>query len=590
MASNFQDLIDARLYHQQPPPPPTTSFASLEQRHLVRRQVKRVEDLDRRSLSLYNDLEEIKRKLVQLANQSNPQRLESELRRAATNILGPIMGSMHDETRLALENIRSVSNGATSRAEMAYAMAAAAKAELNAFQVQQSVPNINAILQQANHTTTTTTTTTNNNNSNSTVSGTTNQQHRRANLQDPNLLQEVMWERIDNHLACHELRLRKRNTQFIKAAMKRATLEIELEQRQTQQQKHNAHNPHNPHNPPSGVHGRRDRGSDPNNIANNNANNNNNANLHASNITTSMATGTTTDYIRLKRTIDDEILNLAKYKMDLMNETKRDMQVWKTAMTEEMKMASGNNNNNNPGSDLQKNGTNSITPQSKIAPEHLGPILRSIQEQLDTFRNDFILHKLQASSRVSQLEEEVQVLRQAMHRMQKGLKKGLANNSTSVDPTTNTNATVPASPATPGLSLRGTIQIGNGRALHDWSTNDVDRWLLQWGANDAVRRRFAEIEIDGELLTLLERNDMEGEMGLLELTSARMVERLLEEINILKRTHGIQTIDVDVEGDNDSSPEQLSPKSLALRNKIAKANQNSMDQIKKQLGELYGKQ
>jgi len=29
---------------------------------------------------------------------------------------------------------------------------------------------------------------------------------------------------------------------------------------------------------------------------------------------------------------------------------------------------------------------------------------------------------------------------------------------------------------------------------------------------------------------------------------------------------------------------------LALRNKIAKANQNSMDQIKKQLGELYGKQ
>jgi myo-inositol-1-phosphate synthase len=141
MASNFQDLIDARLYHQQPPPPPTTSFASLEQRHLVRRQVKRVEDLDRRSLSLYNDLEEIKRKLVQLANQSNPQRLESELRRAATNILGPIMGSMHDETRLALENIRSVSNGATSRAEMAYAMAAAAKAELNAFQVQQSVPN-----------------------------------------------------------------------------------------------------------------------------------------------------------------------------------------------------------------------------------------------------------------------------------------------------------------------------------------------------------------------------------------------------------------------------------------------------------------
>ena len=84
----------------------------------------------------------------------------------------------------------------------------------------------------------------------------------------------------------------------------------------------------------------------------------------------------------------------------------------------------------------------------------------------------------------------------------------------------NTNATVPASPATPGLSLRGTIQIGNGRALHDWSTNDVDRWLLQWGANDAVRRRFAEIEIDGELLTLLERSDMEGEMGLLELTSA----------------------------------------------------------------------
>ena len=99
--SNFQSLIDARLYHQQPPPPPTTSFASLEQRHLVHRQVKRVEDLDRRSLSLYNDLEEIKRKLVQLANQSNPQRLESELRRAATNILGPIMGSMHDETRLA---------------------------------------------------------------------------------------------------------------------------------------------------------------------------------------------------------------------------------------------------------------------------------------------------------------------------------------------------------------------------------------------------------------------------------------------------------------------------------------------------------
>jgi hypothetical protein len=114
-----------------------------------------------------------------------------------------------------------------------------------------------------------------------------------------------MWERIDNHLACHELRLRKSTDQFVRAAISRALAESEASggggggdvggRRRTRSQS-----------------GRKEGGEG-----------------MSSNPTTS-------DFVLLKRTIDDEILMLAKYKLDLVEENKRHMELWKEATRYEL--------------------------------------------------------------------------------------------------------------------------------------------------------------------------------------------------------------------------------------------------------------
>jgi hypothetical protein len=625
MSDDFAALIAANLNQTTSAAPPATLTPlhlgpiPSQDRHLVRRQVNRVEELDRRSTTLYRDVENIKAKLAHLSLQWSSQRLESELRRAATNILGPIMGNMHDQTRIELENIRGATNSAASRAEIAYSMASAAKSKVNSFEVQQSVPSISNILENVAN--------------NKHASNNTGEKRK-----DRDMLEEVMWERIDNHLACHELRLRKNNEQFIKAALKRAALEIEMKKDQKNRGNDHFHN------------------SDNDQIGNNNRNSSGSSTrtFEGENKDHLKSAITTSDYLRLKRRIDDEILNISKFKIDLMKETKRDMEMWKVALGEEIRnrkssvAKTGDSGGGGGGGSSSSNNNNSYgnvnsTSQGHLIQEQLGPILRSIQEQLDTFRNDFILHKLQVSTRFSHLEEDVQILRQAIHQTKNTFKQKMWSKDTDSDNNTIKRLNIGSDATTNDISkndgggndesvdvmVNGTvsgngtnntsntnntnynnhdninnnntvstdnnsstvnspcpelrsIKIGNGRSLCDWGTNDVDRWLLKWGANDAVRQRFAEIEIDGEMLSLLERNDIEGDMGLLELTSARMVERLLEEIDILKNEHGI------IDGDMSSpgSPNNESPK---VSPKISQANQDEMDKIKKQLGELYGK-
>ena len=82
---------------------------------------------------------------------------------------------------------------------------------------------------------------------------------------------------------------------------------------------------------------------------------------------------------------------------------------------------------------------------------------------------------------------------------------------------------------------------------------DVDQWLPSW-AKESVRRRFLELEIDGEMLSLLEKSDLVGGMGEngiktgMDVVTAFggtseegiiEVDRLMREITILKRAHGV---------------------------------------------------
>ena len=59
------------------------------------------------------------------------------------------------------------------------------------------------------------------------------------------------------------------------------------------------------------------------------------------------------------------------------------------------------------------------------------------------------------------------------------------------------------------------------------------------GVDRKVRERFATFEVDGEMLTLLELEDMQDDMRLLELTDQAGVIALLLEITRLKEAHGI---------------------------------------------------
>jgi hypothetical protein len=551
--------------------------------------------LDRRSLSLYSDIEDVKRRLSQLSNLCGSQHLETELRRAATNILGPIMGNMHDQTRLELNNIRSAAIMASSRAEAAYALATTARREVSARQAHQSVPNVNKIVQESN------------------AVVIPKWEKERAN----EMLQEVMWERIDNHLACHELRLRRSTEQYIRAALKRAMLEAELEQNDHRSESSNrsASSFTAPTQSTSTSTSALSTSSAESLMTStvsvrNDDNNTNNTN--SNNIPS------TSDYILLKRTIDGEIMNMAKYKSDFASETKREMESWKTSVRKELRERMEESlrlAQMNPS--ITKDRAASTTPASTapttirneeeeeaIVRAKLGPILRSHQEELDKLRSDFIVHKLQSSTRVGQLEEDVRVLQMAMRRLQSKLQykqheqhQGRTKSAGGINETTPTAAIVTSAAAregvgetTPTIPLRS-FEIASGRSLHDWGANDVDRWLLSWGANDAVRRRFAEIEIDGEMLTLLERSDVEGDMGMLELTTVKTVERLLEEIEAVKVKHGIHTVDVD-ESDADSkgSSSPNSPhadhKNAAVSS-AASSKQSELDNIRKQL-ELYG--
>ena len=225
---DFEALISANL--RQPARPTTTganstTVSNSPDRYLVRRQANRMEDLDRRSLSLYNEVAAIKRSLQHLTTQCSSQRLEMELRRAATNILGPIMGSVHDQSRLELERMRNHVSAASSRAEAAYSLAYSARAEVQACQAQQSVPDVRGILQELNvqggggggeHA----------------DSGESNRRRSpsRGGVDKQQQSREAMWERIDNHLACHELRLRKSTDQFVRAAINRALIQVEADQ------------------------------------------------------------------------------------------------------------------------------------------------------------------------------------------------------------------------------------------------------------------------------------------------------------------------------------------------------------------------
>ena len=725
-ALSFADLISSNLRasssHQQPSPPTHSSISTTTpNQQLIRRQTLRVEDLDRRSLSLYSEIEDLKRRLLLLSNQCNPQRLETELRRAATNILGPIIGNIHDQTRIELNNIRNLTNVASTRAEAAYCLANQARHEVNIYQTKQSIPNVQTVF----------------NESNNVLAPKWEAEHKQE------IVSERMWERIDNHLACHELRLRKSTDQFIRSAMKRSIIEIELDRRQnTKQSSSNSESG-------GGSSSRSDGDGNSNvNDASMLSTSSTFNSLHSSSSSAATApdtesnttlTNVTSDYIRLKRTIDDEIINMTQYKQNLTNKTKADMDAWKIQLTKELTehmnkslqemtltfarneqkentVTTTNNTNNDTtnktdspltnvellrqyykqvnntemhdsaeitlakfmehenglssleirlkekykisitfnrnenGNGNQKQNQNQNDHEEAKIRAQLGPILRSHQEEIDKLRNDLILHKLQSSTRTSTLEEDIHILQEAMRKMQIKLRnvttttnaskytsgtapiatlpkqRGTHNKTPPTIPplphtvpqdiastTTTTSTSTPSTPSkistsstplnsstanslfSPAIPLRST-EIANGRSLHDWGASDVDRWLLKWGANDAIRRRFAEIEIDGEMLSLLERSDIEGDMGMLELTSKTTIERLLNEIETLKMKHGILSVDIDGESEGPFSPGEsdvdsnrsTSPKS-PLADQIAEisSKEKELNNIRKQL-ELYG--
>ena len=362
-----------------------------------------MEDLDRRSLSLYNEVAAIKRSLQHLTTQCSSQHLEMELRRAATNILGPIMGSVHDQSRLELERMRNHVSAASSRAEAAYSLAYSARAEVQACQAQQSVPDVRGILQELN--------VQGGGGGEHADSGESNRRRSpsRGGVDKQQQSREAMWERIDNHLACHELRLRKSTDQFVRAAINRALIEVEADQGPGENSGGGTRN---------STGGRRRTGG----ILSQDETKASGERIHVE----GSQTTTTSDYILLKRNIDDEILMLAKYKRELKMENKRDMELWKEATKHEMlqvieqKMLQATEQASKKKKETVAIISTSATTTSqeagvdeeRMVRERLGPILRSIQEQLDKMQNDFILHKLHTSTRFGQLEDEVRKMQE----------------------------------------------------------------------------------------------------------------------------------------------------------------------------------
>ena len=548
------------------------AFSSSSSSFAWGRQKARIDALDRRCLSLFATVEDVQRSLSNLEVTCSGQSLESVVRRAAMDLVRPAISSMHEQIRTDLTRVMNEVTSASSKAAAAYNAAVASRAEVSALTAARAVPNVHQILDES-----------------LVLDGgpgsmrfpdgsayfRSRKEYEKKCEKEENR-QELMWERIDNHLACHEIRLKQKIEHLVHAAILRSSVVTHAHQRQESGDE-------------SRPNGQTDQTND-RKIAQNHEPIMRYSHQHAGQAWSAREPIPIRDFLLLQRRFDELVLTVhdltkakglvAKHEVaegggenddeqTMGFNAKKDDEaagldnaIVMTGLDESMsrrRQADDDGDGQSAGDHdqvisgtvkelgLPESSTLSIDSNTAIVSD-LRETVAMLQAQMLEMRDDIISAKLESSlrqSRVSKLEQCVRSLQDTLSREQlRQVDDGQSLQTTAVS----------SSQVSPSFSSVALECIGAGKPMHEWSVSEVDQWMLLIGTKEAVRRRFLELEIDGEMLSLLEKSDLEGGVGEdgvktgMEISKAvggspeegaSEVERLLFEIAKLKCLHGV---------------------------------------------------
>ena len=520
------------------PDPASISTSTFKQNQ----QKVRIDALDRRCLSLFASVEDIQRTVSNLELTCSRQALDSQVRHTVMEVLRPVVLSMQEQTRADLARILNDMSSISSKATSAFNTASSARAEVSALTAAQTVPNVHRILD-----------------------GTVDRGYGSRSVHSANgaayfnshadfersrelegKRQELMWERIDNHLACFEIRLRKKVDSVVQAAILRGSAEAQARSRE-----------------PTGQ------------LESGDAAKAKALGKYLS-VSPSRARGDgalqprrswdeeeyvgINDFLLLQRRLDELVLTVhgvaqasggggnifttrlgsknigSEFNSDDGDLAGDDRDILTSNVDGIMSSSPSPSPSPSPSVTKHKQGNDEADFEKRAnlsLDEANRGTLQLLQTQMLKMQDDLISVKLESSSRlerIGQLEKEVKSLKRSMQR---------------------TGET--SSPKSPSLSSVSFECVGEGKPIHEWTVNDVDQWLMLIGTKEAVRRRFLQLEIDGEMLSLLEKSDLGGDVseagvktgmdipkafgGTIQ-EGADEVNRLMIEISKLKVAHG----------------------------------------------------
>ena len=561
----------------------TSSSSSSSSSFARGRQKARIDALDRRCLSLFATVEDVQRTLLTLEVTCSRQSLESEVRRAAVDLVRPAITAMHEQMRADLVRIMNEVASVSSKAASAFNAASAARAEVSALTAAQAVPSVHRILDGT------------------VARGVGPRSARLADgsayfrshrdyekeCENEESRQELMWERIDNHLACHEMRLRQKIEDVVQAALLRSSVAAQVQRKEESASGKSSQTGQSPiqigdeavaqnHGPST---------FDPHRNA---------RSRHAWDAEEFVPVR---DFLLLQRRLDEVVVavhdlpkpervetlrKLARGargaggagevdhdELNMALNVQKDDSVAGESRARAQCGAGAGAGPDGRGGPHDEDGQSAVdqnqvvrdmatevgpTSSTLSSGAFLGGIpdfqrkITVLQAQVLEMRDDLISVKLESSSRLSRLlklEQHVHTLHDALSQVRLRQDGGTQSLETAV---VASSLTVPLMTAVP-LEC-----IGGGKSMYEWGVAEVDQWLLLIGTIEAVRRRFFELEIDGEMLSLLEKSDLEGSVGEggvktgMDIAKAMRgtpeegaaeVDRLLREIAKLKCAHGI---------------------------------------------------
>eukprot|EP00946_MAST-07B_sp_MAST-7B-sp1_P002966 g2966.t1 len=495
------------------------------------RHKARIDGLDRRCLSLSATVEGIQRTLSALEATCNRQSLEAEIRRVAADLVRPAIAAV------------------SSKAESAANTALVARAEVSAIVAAKSIPNVHQILDH-----TVVSRGTGSNPAALPDGGAYFHSHReyeRARDREYSR-QELMWERIDNHLACHELRLRQSIADIVQAAVMRHSATGQVLQKD------------------DALVEKKESRSNQNRVGSGmGSNETQQSSLNQQRGRMVRRAWDAEDFVPLRdfrllqRRLDEVVVTVHE-----LAKSTRVQPEQKLCDGEDAKLSNTNGLGKRLNVNVGESGSGDDHPLGDIASRttergahsqsgstgsvdvkiaDLQRIIEMMRAQVLEMRDDLISVKLESSSRLYRLARLEQQVRTLLVASGAGEKPG----DVGVAPTDSLSSSSPRLAPSPKVPLKS---IGQGKPMQQWGAADVDQWLLFIGTKEAVRRRFLELEIDGEMLSLLEKSDLVGGIGEngiktgMDIVTAFggtseegiiEVDRLMREIAMLKRAHGV---------------------------------------------------